>query len=89
MRTVLFLLAGLLLLAAIALLARLFSSNYPDAPRLATVAYLVIWLVVAGFNMWVGVARAGYSVAAELPIFLLVFGVPAAAALVLKWRYGG
>lgn len=89
MRTALFLLAGLLLLAALALLARLFSSNYPDAPRLATIAYLAIWLVVAGFNMWVGVARAGYSVAAELPIFLLIFGVPAAVAIALKWRFGG
>jgi hypothetical protein len=36
--------------------------------------------------MWVGVARAGYSVAEELPIFLLIFGVPAALAILLKWR---
>jgi hypothetical protein len=37
--------------------------------------------------MWVGVARAGYSVAEELPIFLLIFGVPAAAAILIKWRF--
>lgn len=86
MRTLLFLVAGLLLLAAFFLLAKLFSANYPDAARLATIAYVALWLVIAGANMWVGVARAGYSVTEELPIFLLIFGVPAAAAIFLKWR---
>jgi len=36
--------------------------------------------------MWVGVAKAGYSVTEELPIFLLIFSVPAALAILLKWR---
>jgi hypothetical protein len=36
--------------------------------------------------MWIGVSRAGYSIADELPIFLLIFGVPAVAAALLKWR---
>ena len=31
--------------------------------------------------MWVGVAKAGYSVAEEAPIFLVVFAVPAAGPL--------
>jgi hypothetical protein len=35
-----------------------------------------IWAVAAGINLWVGVARAGYSFAEELPIFLVVFAVP-------------
>ena len=86
MRTLLFLVAGLLLLAAFLLLAKLFSPNYPDATRLATIAYVALWFIIAGANMWVGVARAGYSVAEELPIFLLIFGVPAAVATFLKWR---
>ena len=84
MRTLLFLVAGLLLLAAFLLLAKLFSPNYPDATRLATIAYVALWFIIAGVNMWVGVARAGYSVAEELPIFLLIFGVPAAVAILLK-----
>jgi hypothetical protein len=87
MRTVLFLAAGLLLLAAVLLLAKLFSPNYPDAMRLATIGYLALWLIIAGANMWVGVAKAGYSLADELPIFLLIFAVPAAAAVLLKWRF--
>src|SRR5258706_9685558 len=86
-RTVLFLVAGLLLLAAVLLLAKLFSPNYPDALRFATIGYVALWLIIAGANMWVGVAKAGYSVTDELPIFLLLFGVPAAVAVVLKSRF--
>jgi hypothetical protein len=84
-RTLLFLVAGLLLLAAVLLLAKLFSSHYPEATRLATIVYVALWFVIAGANMWVGVARAGYSVAEELPIFLLIFAVPAIIAILLKW----
>ena len=86
MRTALFLIAGLLLLGAALLLGRLFSSHYPGATFVATIAYVALWLIIAGANMWVGVAKAGYSVTEELPIFLLIFGVPAAAAILLKWR---
>jgi hypothetical protein len=87
MRTALFLLAGLLLLAASALLGRLFSANYPGGTLAATAAYVALWFVIAGANMWIGVAKAGYSVTEELPIFLLIFGLPAAAAIVLKWKF--
>jgi hypothetical protein len=87
MRTALFLLAGLLLLAASLLLGRLFSANYPGATLAATVAYVALWFVIAGTNMWIGVAKAGYSVTEELPIFLLIFGLPAAAAIILKWKF--
>jgi hypothetical protein len=86
MRTALFLLTGLLLLAAFLVLARLFSAHYPGAAGLAFIAFVVLWLIVAAFNMWVGVAKAGYSAAEELPIFLLIFGVPAAIAAVVKWK---
>ena len=86
MRTALFLVAGLLLLAAAFLLGKLFSSNYPGAMFVAVVVYIGLWLIIAGVNMWVGVAKAGYSAAEELPIFLLIFGVPAALAVLLKWK---
>jgi hypothetical protein len=36
-------------------------------------------------NMWLGVSKVGYSVAEEIPFFLIVFAVPAAVALVI-WR---
>ena len=87
MRTGLFLLAGFLLLAASLVLARVFSSSYASATGVATTTFLVLWLALTGFNMWVGVAKAGYSAAEELPILLLLFGVPAIVAVVLKWKF--
>jgi hypothetical protein len=86
MRTVLFLGVGFLLLGACALLGRLFSTNYPSATYTATITFICLWLLISAFNMWVGVSKAGYTVADELPIFLLIFAVPAVAAVVLKWR---
>ena len=86
MRTLLFLIAGTMLLAAFLLLAKLFSASVADAPRVALISFVVVWLVISGLNMWIGVTRAGYSIAEELPIFLLIFGVPAVAAALLKWR---
>jgi hypothetical protein len=47
--------------------------------------FLPLWLVGAGINMWLGVTTAGYSVADEAPVFLLVFAVPAAIAGVVWW----
>ena len=47
--------------------------------------FLPLWLVAAGVNLWIGVTRAGYSIADEAPVFLIVFGVPAAVALVALW----
>jgi len=48
--------------------------------------FLPLWFVGAGINMYLGVARSGYSVADEAPIFLLVFAVPALVALLLWWK---
>jgi hypothetical protein len=87
MRTVLFLSAGILLLVAFYVLARLFSEHYPNAPNVALIFYVVVWLLIAASNMWVGVAKAGYSAAEELPIFLVIFGVPLAIAVVVKWKF--
>lgn len=86
MRTGLFILAGFMLLAASFILAKLFSNYFPSASAVATSIFLVLWLAFTGFNMWVGVVRAGYSTAEELPIFLLLFGVPAVAAILMKWK---
>ena len=87
MRTTLFLLAGFLLLGAFAIVGKLFSTHFPDATRIATFAFIAIWLAIAAANLWVGVVKAGYALTDELPILLLIFGVPAIAALLLKWRW--
>jgi len=87
MRTALFLLTGFLLLAASIILGRLFSANYPAATTWATVGFVALWLVIAAFNMWTGVAKAGYSFAEELPVFALLFLVPAVVATLVRWRF--
>jgi hypothetical protein len=86
MRTVLFLVAGFLLLAASFLLGRLFSSNFPNAPLVAVIVFAVLWFVIAGVNMWIGVTNAGYSIGEEIPVFALIFFVPVVVAALLKWR---
>ena len=86
MRTGLFLIAGFLLLAASLLLGRLFSATYPNASVVAIVVYAALWFVIAVANMWIGVAKAGYSFAEELPIFALIFVLPAAVGIILKWK---
>ena len=86
MRTPLFLLVGFLLLAACMLLGRLFSSTYPGATSAATWIFVLLWLVISTANLWVGVAKAGYALSEEFPIFLLIFAVPTIAALILNWR---
>lgn len=86
MRTGLFLLAGFLLLAGTLLLGKLFSANHANAMVAATVAFIALWFLLAGANMWVGVAKAGYSIGEELPIFALIFAIPAAVAILLKWK---
>lgn len=87
MRTALFLAAGLLLTASLLVLAKLFSEHYPSAPNLALAIGLSLWLAATGTNMWIGVSKAGYSVTEELPILLLLFVVPAAVAVLVRWRF--
>ena len=63
-------------------------SKYAAASGLAAGAliFLPLWLVGAGINLYLGVKTAGYSVREELPIFLLVFAIPAVAALLAWWK---
>jgi len=86
MRTLVFLLAGCLLLTVCALLSRQFAEYFRAASWFGTLSFLALWLAISAFNMWVGVSKAGYAASEELPIFLLLFGVPAALALIVKWK---
>ena len=86
MRTALFLAAGLLMLGGALILAKLFNPNLPGAATWIVVAFGVLWLAASGLNMWIGVNCAGYSVAEETPIFLLIFALPVVAAILLRWK---
>jgi hypothetical protein len=77
---------GLLLLGLLVLAARFVHAGNPTAGMAAAARRFVpIWLIGAAINMWFGGARAGYSVAEETPIFLVVFAVPAAVAILVVW----
>ena len=76
----------IMLLAGLALLIRL-RLTIKDAAR-ATRLFLILWLLVAIGNLLVGVLHAGYGWSEEAGIGLVVFGVPAAVALLARrfWR---
>ena len=77
---------GLILLAVCLLIGRLVGGQAPaEGAAGAAKLFIPLWLLVAGVNLWIGVTRAGYTVAEEAPIFLVVFAVPAAVALLLVW----
>ncbi len=84
MRTLIIIVAGLASLGVFALVGWK-SGGGPSVVNAARI-FIPIWLVAAAVNMWIGVSKAGYSVAEELPVFLVIFLVPAAVAGFLWWR---
>jgi hypothetical protein len=86
MRTTLIIVAGFILIGLSVLAARWIGGTGTSAITAATKVFIPIWLVIALVNLWMG-TRAGYSVAEELPIFLLIFTAPAAAALFIWWKF--
>ena len=75
---------GVVLLGVFLLFGKLWGGESATIGLAATV-FLPVWLAVAVANMWVGVTKAGYTLAQELPILLIVFIVPAAVAFVAAW----
>ena len=84
MHMILVMLAGSLLLVVFALFGKLWGG---DAASIALGAqcFLPAWLLLCLANLWVGVNKAGYTVAQELPILLANFAVPTALAMALLW----
>jgi len=82
MHTIMVVLGGFLLLV-ICLLAGRLTKNM----AIAALIFIPIWLGAAAINTWLGVSRAGYSVAEELPVFLVVFAIPAVVALFIWWKF--
>jgi hypothetical protein len=79
-----FVLVGLGLLGACTFLGHVLGGTSGTAT--AALVFLPLWFLGAGINLYLGVKRAGYSVAEEAPIFLLVFAVPAAIAMLAFWK---
>ena len=81
MHTIMVALGGFLLLGLCLLAGRLMKTM-----PIAALIFIPIWFGAALVNLWIGVSRAGYSVAEELPIFLAVFAIPAVVALFIWWK---
>ena len=86
MRALIIIMLGLVLLALWIGVARALAGGDPLQVRKAVRSFIGIWFVVALGNLAIGVTKVGYGVLEELPIFLLIFGVPAAAALFVNWK---
>jgi len=85
MRTGLIILGGLLAWGIFVAAAKA-SPSPPKAIGTATIAFVVGWFLVAAVNMYFGVARAGYAFREELPIFLVIWLVPAIVAVIaMRW----
>jgi len=85
MHTIIVLALGLGLLGVCLLVARVIGTGSSALARAALV-FVPLWFIGAAINLWIGVSSAGYSVADEAPIFLLVFAIPTAVALLVRRR---
>lgn len=83
MHTFLVILGGFLLLALVVFSARTLDRAFKPVLPL----YLLVWFGFSALNMGVGIYHAGYSFMAELPIFILVFGLPAIAAVLIARKF--
>lgn len=88
MHTVKMLSAGFALLGLLLLVSPRLKASGARPIVFATKIFVPLWFAAALVNLWIGINRAGYSAAQEWPIFALVFGVPAAVALLLRWWFG-
>lgn len=88
MRTAFIIFGGILLFALCVAGRRWLGGPGPESIAAAVRIFVPIWLGAALLNMYVGVRRAGYTVAEEFPIFLIIFAVPAAVALLVWWKAG-
>ncbi len=86
MHTIFVIGTGLVLLAVFILVGRQLGGGSISAAATAALWFLPFWLAATALNLSVGV-RHGYTVLEELPIALVVFGVPAICAAVFWWRF--
>jgi hypothetical protein len=86
MHTLMVIVGGFLLLGFGLLIARLTGGAVPGVAAKAALVFIPVWLAAAALNMWVGAQIAGHPINEELPIFLLVFLIPAAAATAIWWK---
>ncbi len=82
MHTILVITGGLIGLAVILGICHFAKLSQPI--KTGVNSFIPLWFIAAAVNMAVGVLHAGYTVMQELPMFLIVFGVPTIIALIIK-----
>lgn len=82
-RTTVIIIAGLVLLLVFVVVGSVWRAV---GLRRAMEDFVLVWFAVAVFNMTVGIVEEGYTVSEELPIFLLIFAVPAVPAIAVRLR---
>ena len=83
MRTALIILGGFVVWGIFVAAAKM-SGNSSRGVGTATIAFVLVWFFLAALNMYFGVARAGYAFREELPIFFVIWLVPAIVAVVAQ-----
>jgi hypothetical protein len=86
MRALAIIIGGLVLAVCSLFAGRYVGNSAPGAIVLAAKGFLVVWFFLALYNLWMGVSRAGYSFAEELPIFLVIYAIPAGVAAYTWWK---
>ena len=89
MRTFLLIVGGLATLGGSLLVARWYGAGWRAPFADVGKFFIPIWFCLSALNLWIGVRQAGYSIGGELPIFLLIFTIPASIAALLWWRSSG
>ena len=87
MRTAILAIAGFAFLALLLAVARSFKPSLASAAGSVVPSFIIIWGLIAGANMWFGLSQSGRSFMDELPVFLIIFLLPTAAALLVKWNW--
>jgi len=85
MHTLMLVVGGLVALGIFVLAAVLLGRTVADGARI----FVWPWLAVSLINMFLGVYWANIAYSAEIPILVVVFGVPAAVAWLVARRFGG
>ena len=85
MHTLMLVVGGLVALGIFILAAVLLGRTVADGARI----FVWPWLAVSLINMFLGVYWANIAYSAEIPILVVVFGVPAAVAWLVARRFGG
>jgi hypothetical protein len=85
-RTLAIIIGGLVLLGCSLLGGRYVGGGATGTVIMAAKGFLVVWFFLALYNLWAGVRGAGYSFAEELPIFLIIYIIPAGIAAFVWWK---